>query len=152
MIRLSFTEEEIKELDYQRYHHPHTRVKKKMEVVLLKAKGLATSQIAHCVGSCQNTVRSYLREYESGGIEELKQVRFRKPESELEAHQSTLEAHFREHPPTSIAQAAKVIEQLTGIKRSEVQVGIFLKQVRHHRYNTYPTPAQSDGEVTKSFP
>jgi hypothetical protein len=31
---------------------------------------LATSQIAHCVGICQNTVRSYLREYERGGIEQ----------------------------------------------------------------------------------
>ena len=32
MIRLSFTEEDMKELDYQRYHHPHPRVQKKMEV------------------------------------------------------------------------------------------------------------------------
>src|SRR6266480_356579 len=66
MIRLSFSEEEVKELDYQRYHHPHPRVQKKMEVLLLKARGLSTEQIAHCVGICQNTVRSYLREYESG--------------------------------------------------------------------------------------
>src|SRR5947209_15436952 len=117
MIRLNFTEEDIKELDWQRYHHPHPRVQKKMEVVLLKARGLSTEQIAHCVGICQNTVRSYLREYESGGIEELKQVRFRQPESDLQAHQSTLEAHFREHPPASIAQAAMEIESLTGITR-----------------------------------
>ena len=65
MIRLSFSEEEVKELDWQRYHHPHPRVQKKMEVVLLKARGLSTEQIAHGVGICQNTVRNYLREYES---------------------------------------------------------------------------------------
>jgi DNA-binding NarL/FixJ family response regulator len=59
MIRLSFTEEAIKELNYQRYHHPHPRVQKKMEVVLLKAKGLSNEQIAHCVEICPNTVRSY---------------------------------------------------------------------------------------------
>ena len=151
MIRLSFTEEDIKELDYQRYHHPHPRVQKKMEVVLLKAKGLATSHIAHCVGICQNTVRSYLREYESGGIEELKQVRFRKPESKLEAHKSTLEAHFQEHPPTSIAQATNVIEQLTGIKRSEVQVGIFLKKMGLKRLKTYAIPAKCDVEEQETF-
>ncbi len=29
MIRLSFSEEEVKELDWQRYHHPHPRVQKK---------------------------------------------------------------------------------------------------------------------------
>jgi transposase len=151
MIRLSFPEEDIKELDYQRYHHPHPRVQKKMEVVLLRARGLATSQIAHAVGICQNTVRSYLREYERGGIEELKQVRFRQPESELQAHQSTLEAHFREHPPASIAQATKMIEQLTGIKRSEVQVGIFLKKMGLKRLKTYAIPAKSDVEEQETF-
>jgi transposase len=151
MIRLNFTEEEVNELDWQRYHHPHPRVQKKMEVVLLKARGLSTEQIAHCVGICQNTVRSYLREYERGGIEELKQVRFHQPESELQAHQSTLEAHFREHPPTSIAQARKVIEQLAGIKRSEVQVGIFLKKMGLKRLKTYAIPAKCDVEGQETF-
>ena len=151
MIRLSFPEEDIKELDWQRYHHPHPRVQKKMEVVLLKAKGLSTEQIAHCVGICQNTVRSYLREYERAGIESLKEVRFRQPESELQAHQSTLEAHFREHPPTSITQAANVIEQLTGIKRSEVQIGIFLKKMGLKRLKTYAIPAKCDVEEQETF-
>src|SRR6266480_4055523 len=151
MIRLSFSEEEVKELDYQRYHHPHPRVQKKMEVLLLKARGLSTEQIAHCVGICQNTVRSYLREYESGGMEELKQVRFRQPESELQAHKSTLEAHFQEHPPTSIAQAAKEIEQLTGIKRSEVQVGIFIKKMGLKRLKTYAIPAKCNVEEQETL-
>jgi transposase len=151
MIRLSFPEEDIKELDYQRYHHPHPRVQKKMEVVLLKAKGLSTEHIAYCAGICQNTVRRYLREYESGGIEELKQVRFRKPESELQVHKSTLEAHFREHPPTSITQATNVIEKLTGIKRSEVQVGIFLKKIGLKRLKTYAIPAKCDVEEQETF-
>jgi transposase len=151
MIRLTFTEEEVKELDFERYHHPHPRVQKKMEVVLLKAKGLSTEQIAHCVGICQNTVRRYLREYERGGREVLKEVRFRQPESELQAYQRTLEEHFREHPPTSIAQATKVIEQLTGIKRSEVQVGIFLKKMGLKRLKTYAIPAKCDVEEQETF-
>src|SRR2546429_3355997 len=100
MIRLEFSEEDIKELDWQRYHHPHPRVQKKMEVLLLKARGLSHEQIALRVAICENTVRSYLREYERGGIEALKQVHFRRPESELQSHKTTIEAHFKEHPPT----------------------------------------------------
>jgi transposase len=96
-------------------------------------------------------VRRSLREYERGGIEELKQVRFRQPESELQAHQSTLEEHFREHPPTSIGQAANTIEQLTGIRRSEVQVGIFLKKMGLKRLKTYAIPAKCDGEAQETF-
>jgi transposase len=151
MIRLSLTEEAVKELDYQRYHHPHPRVQKKMEVVLLKAKGLSSEQIAQCVGICQNTVRTYLREYEQGGIEALKQVRFRQPQSELQEYKTTLEAHFQEHPPTSITQATHVIEQLTGIKRSEVQVGIFLKKMGMKRLKTYAIPAKCDVDEQETF-
>ena len=151
MIKLDFTEEEIKERDYQRYHHPHPRVQKKMEVLLLKARGLSNEQIAHCVGICQNTVRSYLREYEQGGIETLKQVRFRQPQSELQEHKTTLEAHFREHPTTSIAQAAHVIEELTGIKRSDVQVGKFLKKMGMKRLKTAAIPAKCDVDEQEAF-
>ena len=63
MLQLRFTEEEIKELDYQRYHHPHPRVQRKMEALLLKAKGLPHHQIANCVGVCENTLRDYLHHY-----------------------------------------------------------------------------------------
>jgi hypothetical protein len=52
MLRLTFSEEDIKELDYQRYHHPHPRVQRKMEALLLKAKGLPHHQIARLVWEC----------------------------------------------------------------------------------------------------
>ena len=79
MLRLTFSEEDIKELDYQRYHHPHPRVQRKMEARLVKAKGLPHHQIASCVGVCENTVRSYFQQYQTGGIEALKRLEFRRP-------------------------------------------------------------------------
>ena len=45
MIEIQFTAEEIKALDYERYHHPHPRVMKKMEAVWLKSQGLSHSEI-----------------------------------------------------------------------------------------------------------
>jgi len=151
MIRLKITEEEIKELEYQRYHHPHPRVQKKMEVVFLKAKGLSNEQITHCMGICANTMRSYLREYEQGGIEALKQVKFYQPQSQLQEYQGTIEQYFKEHPPTTIAQAAHVIEQLTGIKRSEKQVRIFLNKMGMKRLKTSSLPAKCDVEAQETF-
>ena len=110
MLQLKFTEEEIKELDYQRYHHPHPRVQRKMEALLLKAKGLPHHQIADCVGVCENTLRDYLQQYCDGGIEGLKRLEFYRPSSELEKHRESLEAYFKEHPPASLPQAAAMIE------------------------------------------
>ena len=151
MIQLTFSEEEIKQLEYERYHHPHPRVQRKMEAVLLKAKGLPHHQIAHCVGICGNTLHSYLQDYQEGGIEALKRVDFYKPTSQLEKHHETLEAYFKEHPPTTIPHAVAMIEELTGLKRRPTQVRIFLKKMGLKRRKTYAVPAKIDVEAQETF-
>ena len=151
MLRLTFTEEEIKELHYQRYHHPHPRVQMKMEALLLKAKGLPHHQIASCMGVCENTVRSYFKQYQTGGIEALKRLEFHRPTSELEHSHDTLEASFREHPSTTIPEAVKRIEELTGIKRSPTQVRIFLKKLGLKRLKTSAVPAKCDVQEQATF-
>jgi len=40
MIKINFTETDITQLKYERYHHPHPRVQRKMEALLLKSHGL----------------------------------------------------------------------------------------------------------------
>ena len=151
MLHLTLSEEDIKELDYQRYHHPHPRVQRKMEALLLKAKGVPHHQIASCVGVCENTVRSYFKQYQTGGIEALKRLEFHRPTSDLEAHHDTLEAYFRQHPPATIPQAVKLIEQLTGLKRSPTQVNIFLKKVGLKRLKTSAIPAKCDVQQQETF-
>lgn len=151
MLHLSFTEEEIQELDDQRYHHPHPRVQRKMEALLLKARGLPHHQIARCVGICENTLRSYLQQYQTGGIEELKRLQFHRPTSQLETYHDTLEAYFREHPPTTIAEAIERIEQLTGLRRSPTQVRIFLKKLGLKRLKTAAVPAKFDAARQETF-
>src|SRR2546427_3512535 len=148
---MTFSEEDIKELHYQRYHHPHPRVQMKMEALLLKAKGLPHHQIASCVGICENTLRTYLEHYQSGGIEALKVLQFHRPTSELEAHRDTIEASFHEHPATTIPEAVKRIEDLTGLKRSPTQVGIFLKKVGLKRLKTSSVPAKYDAYEQATF-
>src|SRR5947199_3476452 len=151
MLRLRFSEEDIKELNYKRYPHPHPRVQRKMEALLLKAKGLPHHQIANGVGVCENTLRKYLQDYREGGIEALKRLEFYQPKSELEDHHATLEAYFKEHPAVSIPQASAIIEQLTGIKRSRTQVGVFLKKMGLKHLKTQAIPAQCDAEVQETF-
>jgi transposase len=151
MLHLTFTPEEIEELHYQRYHHPHPRVQMKMEALLLKAKGLPHHQITSCVGICENTLRTYLKQYQTGGIEALKVLQFHRPTSELQAHRDTIEAYFHQHPATSIPQAVKRIEDLTGLKRSPTQVRIFLNKLGLKRLKTYAVPAKCDVELQASF-
>ena len=127
-IQLTFTPEIQEELNRERYYYPVPMVQRRMEALWLKSHGLPHEQIALLAGVSENTMRDYFRLYEAGGVEKLKEVNFYRPTGELDAHITTLEEHFHNHPPATIKEAQHEIEQLTGIKRSETQVRHFLKK------------------------
>ena len=76
MIRIKFSDADKKALHHERFHHPHPRVQKKMEVLWLKAHGLSHQEICRLAGVNGNTLVSYLHQYEQEGIEGLKQLNF----------------------------------------------------------------------------
>jgi len=74
MIEIEFTEEEMKALDYERYHHPHHRVQRKMEALWLKSQKMKHKDICRLTGISPNTLQKYLRKYKACGIDGLKEV------------------------------------------------------------------------------
>jgi transposase len=128
MIKIEFTPEEIAEIRYERFNHPHPRVQLKMDALLLKSQGLKHKQICEIINIDGDTLTSYLMAYKNGGIEALKVINFYKPESKLMEYQSTLEKEFTENPPATVKEAISRIKELTNIERSDVQVGKFLKK------------------------
>jgi transposase len=127
-IHLEISPEDLKEINYERYRHPVPLVQRRMEALWLKAHDLPHAQIATLVNISENSLRDYFRLYEEGGLEKVKEVLWYQPESELNGHVVSLEAHFQANPPASIKEAQSEIEALTGIKRSETQVREFLKK------------------------
>ena len=105
MIYLEFSKEEQQSLYYERFHHPHPRVQRKMEALWLKSQKLPHHQISKLAGISPNTLRSYLKDYQEGGIEKLKEINFYRPQSELVLHRSTLKAYFQKQPPATIARS-----------------------------------------------
>jgi len=151
MLTLNFTQADIDTFRHERYHHPHPLVQRKMEVLWLKSLGYPHADIARIAGVCPNTVRAYLREYQGGGIARVKEIRLYRPQSELVAHQSSLEDHFRKHPPATVKEAQRVIEASTGIKRQETQVCAFLKRVGMQRRKVGTVPAKADPETQATY-
>ena len=119
MIQLEFTSEQIETLRYERFHHPHPLVQRRCEALLLKVKGLSTTQIAEILDVVPNTVRTYYYQFLNGGIEAFKTVGYKGKPSKLREHQHTLEEDFRKNPPATVAEARDRIEQLTGIRRGK---------------------------------
>lgn len=128
MIKISFTDEDIKELHHERFYNLHPRVQMKMEALYLKAMGHKHKDIAKSLCLSETTVRSYIVDYAKGGIEALNLFSPHEPKSELRHHTTTLKAEFEKNPPSTSKEAVQRIYELTGIKRSPTQVREFLKK------------------------
>lgn len=151
MIGIHFSAEAVERLRKERFEHPHPRVQRKMETLLLKSQGLSHKQIAEIVGISENTLRQYLREYQEGGVERLKEFHYPKPQSELMEHRESLETYFEEHPPASVKEAAAAIEKIAGIRRGETQVRKFLHSLGLKPRKVGMIPAKADVEEQERF-
>ena len=102
-----------------------------MEVLYLKSldRKLPHELISDIANVSQNTMLSYFIDYQTGGIEKLKEVKFYRPQSKLEEHKQTIEQYFLENPPASLSEASAKIEELTGIKRGLTQTAKFIKKL-----------------------
>ena len=116
MIKIDFSEEEIEALKHERFYHPHPRVQRKMEALLLKSQKIPHEQICQIADISANTLRSYLRAYIDGGIDKLKGINFYRQKSELVAHKKTIEDYFSDNPPATIKEAIAEIEKNNGLK------------------------------------
>jgi len=150
-LRIAFSEAEKETINRERYHHPHAHVRKKMEALWLKSQGLSHQEICRLASISETTLWRYLNEYQRGGLAQIQQLNFHRPESELVAHQAQIEAHFRDHPPATIKQAMAEIETLTGLKRSEPQVRTFLKSIGMRCRKVGMIPAKADPQKQADF-
>lgn len=151
MNQIHYTQQDIEIFKTERRNHPHPRVEQRMDVLWLKSNGLPHNQIAKLAGVCSNTVVKYLRMFNEGGVEKLREINFYRPDSELTQHTSTIEAYLNEHPPASIKEAMSKIEELTGVKRSVTQVRKFLEKNGLKRRKVGTIPAKADLEKQEEF-
>ena len=128
MRAFTFSPDVLAEMRHDRYHHPHPRVQRKMEVLWLKSRGLTHADIAACADVSPRSVQRYLDEFLEGGLPRLRQLNWQGKTCALDEHQQSLEDYFLDHPPRSAREARDAIERLTGIRRGLSQVRAFLKK------------------------
>ncbi|MDT5058006.1 MAG: hypothetical protein QOF66_6372 [Mycobacterium sp.] len=154
MRTFTFCGADLAQIAHDRYHHPHPRVQEKMEVLWLKSRGVAHTEIARLTGLSRNTVQRYLDAYHVGGLAACRQLHWAGQPSELHAYAGTLEDYFLANPPRSTAEAQAAIERLTGVKRGLTQVRQFLKKgstcagARSARSRPRPTPTSKPSSST----
>jgi transposase len=143
MREFTFSDEDLKAIEYDRYHDPHPLVQRKMEVLWLKSKGLPHQQIADLAGVSLRTVQRYLDEYLEGALALIRRCKWRGPKTVLLHHEQSIQEYFWDHPPRNTKEAAKVIEEHTGVRRGLTQVRAFLKThlgLRYRKVSAIPVP------------
>ena len=129
MIKVSFTKEIIRKLDYERYHYPHPQIQRRMETLYLKSRCLSHSEICRLCHITEKTLSTWLKIYRDSGLEGLKILNYKGQPSALNNHVSSLETYFTSNPPRSSSEAQAKIEELTGIRCSPTQTKEFLKRI-----------------------
>lgn len=119
----------VAEIAADRFHHPSPKVQRRMEVLWLTAHGVPRAEVIRLADVSRASVQRIHDAYRDGGLDAVRQLRYVVPTSVLDPHAPTLEAHFRDHPPRTTADAQATIEQLTGVRRGLTQVRRFLKKV-----------------------
>lgn len=94
MIHLEFSETTLSAIQYHRKHHPHHKVRQKMEALWQKHLKLPHQQICRILGISGNTLRAYFREYHEGGLDAILEVRFYRPQSELADYATWLKTYL----------------------------------------------------------
>ena len=104
------------------------RVAKQILYMILLVFGVERKKIKDVFGISDVTLAKYgsaLRDEDLGRI--LNQ-NYNRPQSELEVYRTEIEEAFEAKPPATRREAALVIEEITGLKRSLPQIGKFLKK------------------------
>ncbi len=154
MRAFAFSTADLQTIARLRYHHPHPRVQRKMEVLWLKAHqqatGLTHAQMATLAGVSRATLQRYLAAYQGGGLDAVRRIPWKGAgPTALAEHTFSLEEHFWDHPPRSARQAQAVIAQQTGVRRGLTQVRSFLRShlgLRYLKAGAVPCPPKKDPE------
>jgi len=128
MRAFTFSADTVTAIRHDRYHHPHPRVQRKMEVLWLKSRGLTHAEIAEFADVSPRSVQRYLDEFEQGGLGRIRRLGWLGKACALDEHRPCLEDYFLQNPPRSAREAQQAIERLTGIRRGLSQVRAFLKK------------------------
>ncbi len=118
----------VESIKRDRYQPPDPRVQERMEILWLKSHNETHRRIAELANVSPSTVQRTLRIYVTKGLDGIRSFGWKGQPSALTPHRETIEESFCQHPPHTVHDATRRIEELTGVRRKESRVRKFLKE------------------------
>lgn len=131
--------------------HTHHVIRQRAHVILLRAEKLLNSQISRITDLSESTIIEYVHQFLSNGLEWVKALNFRKPVSRLQPFDDVIKEHFSKNSVSTIAQACKEIEILTGAILKKTQMRSYLKKLDIKWRKVGNIPAKIDIVAQQKF-
>ena len=144
MTEPRYRPEPLTELDEARFCQRTDAINRRLNAVYFHGLGLRQREATRLAHVSPNTLRKFVAAYESGGLAAVRADARQGPPSALDPHVEAIKADLDAHPPTSVAQAADRIAQLTGVRRQDTRVRTFLHQLGLAPRRLSPIPGKAD--------
>jgi len=144
MVQTRFSPEQLQQLDEARFSQKTDAINRRVNAVYFRGQGRTLAEAAELAHVSPNTVRKFVTAFASGGLAAVVADARQGPPSALDPHVAAIKADFQAHPPTSVAQAAERIAQLTGVQRQATRVRTFMHGLGMAPRRLSPIPGKAD--------
>lgn len=152
LTTFTISPEELRQLNYERYHYPCPIVQKRLHCLYLKATtDYSNEQIGLWMGAHRNSISAWVQLFKQGGFERIAQINYGTNKSELETYTESLLQSFVQQPPRSLDEAVLRTEEITGIRRSASRMRAFLLRHGFHYLKTGHVPAKVNTDLQKQW-
>lgn len=151
MIQFTITEEDKQAIDRERFKCSDRNVCRRLHALYLKAIGKSHQEISEFVGLSLNALTGIFKIYATQGLSAVRQLGYTHRKSPLDDHRALIRKHFEENPPASVKQARDDISRLTGIKKSQTRIRVFMHHLGMAPRRVGGIPAKADPERQEEF-
>jgi transposase len=138
-----------------RAEHRQTREKRhadRLKAVILLGSGWAAEQVAEALLIDPDTVRSYFKRYQKGGVRELLSMGYRGGAGWLSDEELIeLDLHLREKLYLSAKEVARHVEEHYGVTYSERGMTALLHRLGYVYKKPKLVPGKADAEAQREF-
>lgn len=140
MLPLNISKADALQANIERKKHKSAIVRDRMHAIYLLSEGYNRQACAHILNCRANTVTSYIRLYNEGGLEQLRTLYYNKPQSELAKHEDAIKKDLKELKPSSISEIRQYLLEKYGIDRSLERIRVFIRRIglKYRKVGTLP--------------
>lgn len=151
MVRIDFNQAEIQLLKKEKDENPNPKIRRRVEVVYLKSKGLPHKVIQDITGFSHTQVTKLLTLYQMGDLEAIKTLHYQGQPSKLHRFKDELKSSFEKNPVATLKEARARIAEISGISLSLTQIKEFLDKMGIKRRKVKQIPDKVHIEKQEAF-